>query len=171
MRTWLLIALLGLSACAKAPEDDEGAASRSQVLTVDLTSEPYRLQALRWVKDVREAHLVADRFAEEGDVEAALTLLKTTLERQAPMSVGSWYRSTMRRDLYGHAARLALALQRNDEASRLIEAGLAIEEPGDDPFHTQLLFLAVQLAQAENDPQAEAKALQDVRAALQPALD
>lgn len=171
MNRWFLIAVLALSACAKAPDDDESAAARSQVLTIDLTSEAYRLQALRWVKDVRQAHLDADRLAAAGDGAAALARLKTVIEQQAPISVGAWHRSTMRRDLYGHAARLALALKRNDEASRLLDAGLAIEERGDDPFYTQLLFLAVELAQAKNDPRAEATARQELRAALESALD
>jgi hypothetical protein len=173
MKPWFLIALLALCACAKAPDEDkdQAAGSRQQVLTIDLTSEPYRLQAVRWIRDVRQAHLEADRLAEAGEGEAALALLKTTLDQQPPIGVGFGHRQTMRRDLYGHAARLALALKRNDEASRSIAAGLAIDESGDDPFHTQLLFLAVELAQAQKDPRAEAAAQQALRAALASALE
>jgi hypothetical protein len=162
-----LIALLVLGACAKAPSEDKAVSPREQTLTVDLTAPVVRQQARGWVADVRQAHVEADRLERTGDVQAGLALLNGTLERQVPIGVESWHKITMRRDLYGHAARLALALKRNDEASRLIAAGLAVGEPADDPMHTQLLILAIELAQVSGDPEAEANARRQARAALE----
>jgi hypothetical protein len=164
---WLLSALFVLGACAKAPREDEALTQREQVLTADLTAPALRQQALGWVADVRQAHLEADRLERMGEIQAALALLNRTLERQVPIGVGSWHKSTARRDLYGHAARLALALKLSDEASRLIEAGLAVGERADDPLHTKLLILAIDLAQASDDPEAVAKARREARAALE----
>jgi len=113
---------------------------------------------------VGAAHANADGALTAEAREAALTSLQTLASGPAHGALSAQDSAKVRRDLYAHAARVALDLERFEVASRLIQQGLALE--GSDPFRTQLLLLDVETQRALRDTAAEAAAVRAARNAL-----
>jgi len=148
----MVLVLLFSHACARAPEAEPS----------ELRVEHERAGA--WVDKLRAAHANADTATTAEARADALHQLRTLAAQAAPASVAADDAASMRRDLYGRAARLALTLGRAPDARELIERGLSLE--GRDPFHTQLLVLAVETHRALGDEAAAREAERAARAAL-----
>lgn len=142
----LLVMVFLLQACAQAPREEPS----------QLTPPP----ATEWLSKLRAAHSAADTASSTEARTSALEVLRALADEAAPSAVSSGDAAAMRRDLYGRAARLALALDRPVDAKGLIEAGLLLD--GRDPFRSQLLVLSVETQRALGD---EAAALEAERLA------
>lgn len=155
MKTWpsALTLILALAACAKAPDARDEPPDR-----------PRPTDAGAWLASVGAAHANADGALTPEAREAALTSLRTLAAGAAHGALSAQEGAKVRRDLYAHAARVALDLGRFEAASTLIQQGLALE--GSDPFRTQLLLLDVETQRARHDTAAEAAALRAARDAL-----
>jgi hypothetical protein len=105
-----------------------------------------RVSAGAWLGKLRAAHATADTASGAEAQSRALDELSALAGQAAPVGVAAADAAAMRRDLYGRAARLALALERFTDADALLARGLALE--GRDPFRTQLLLLTVEAQRA-----------------------
>jgi len=155
MKTLLsaLTLIIALAACAKAPDAHDEPPNSQQSAT-----------AGAWLASVGAAHAKADGALTPEAREAALTSLQTLAAGTAHRALSAQDGAKVRRDLYAHAARVALDLERFEVARALIQQGLALE--GSDPFRTQLLLLDVETQRALHDTAAEAAALGAARRAL-----
>lgn len=151
MRALAIIAIVLLAACAKAPDggDDTPAV---------------RHRAGAWLAHVREAHAAADAADTPPLRQQALAALRMLASGAAPQALPPAETDSVRRDLYAHAAQLALELRYFQLAEELASEGLSLE--GSDPFRIQLLIVAAQAYHALGHAQAEAKALQLAREEL-----
>lgn len=153
MRALVLVVLL-LGACAQAPRDEPS----GPVVT--------HVSARAWLDNVRGVHEAADSATTAEARAIALDGLRMLADRAVPDGVPAADAASMRRDLYGRAARLALLLERFTDAEALIERGLDIEDTGRDPFHTQLLLLSVETQRALGNEAAAREAERRARAEL-----
>lgn len=149
----VLTLILALAACAKAPDPRD-----------ESPDGPQSTSARAFLASVGAAHAKADRALTDQAREAALTSLKTLAVGTAHGALSAQDSAKVRRDLYAHAARVALDLERFEAASALIQQGLALE--GNDPFRTQLLLLDVETQRALHDTAAEAAAVRAAQEAL-----
>lgn len=162
--SWTALLLLIAAGCAQAPhEPEEEQAVRHSVSDQAQAPAPENA-ASAWLADVRAAHGVADGARERAEKAAALATLRTAIAQPIPLAVAQDDATRVRRDLYTHAAQLALDLELAADADALIRDGLAL--PGSDPFRAQLLLLAVEVRRAQHDTDGEAKALQAARTEL-----
>jgi hypothetical protein len=148
-----LALFVALAACAKAPDE------RDEPPTTQKST-----NAGPWLASVGAAHANADGALTAEAREAALTSLQTLASGPAHGALSVQESAKVRRDLYAHAARVALDLERFEAASTLIQQGLALE--GSDPFRTQLLLLDVETQRALRDTAAETAAVRAARNAL-----
>jgi hypothetical protein len=142
----MVLACGALAACARS-EPEPSVAS----VTVAQTETARFLIAVEAQHRQASGRLGLDRLLALADQTAAHGLSAAEL-------------AAVRRDLYGHAARIALELQAHAEAHALIQKGLALE--GNDPFRVQLHVLAADLSVAQANDEAKADALSAARAAL-----
>jgi hypothetical protein len=139
-----------LVACAQAREVEPRA---------EPSAVPQQTQASRFLMEVQSTH----RFAQAD--AAGVELLRVLADRTDPHGLTPEDFAAVRRDLYLHAAALAIQLHALDDASAILQAGLAVE--GHDPFRVQLHLRAGEVARMQDDKAASARAFEAASAELE----
>jgi len=116
-----------------------------------------------FVARARLAHEAAEGATSAPSVERAVSDL-VALAGQANEHLGPDDAAAVARDLYGHAAKLAMSLAQLERAGELITRGLSL--PGRDPFRVQLWLLEVERSRLLHDAPAEARSITEARGEL-----
>lgn len=119
----------------------------------DTTDPGARGSAASWVREVREAHVLADAAEAQGDLDAARATLAQASELSPPAEVAPTHARAVRQDLYFRLAALAARQGEARMARDTATAGLALGR-GDDVLTANLLIVRGEAHEALGDARA-----------------
>lgn len=119
----------------------------------DTTDPGARGSAASWVREVREAHVLADAAEAQGDLDAARATLAQASELSPPAEVAPTHARAVRQDLYFRLAALAARQGEVRVARDTATAGLALGR-GDDVLTANLLIVRGEAHEALGDARA-----------------
>ncbi|MCA9533082.1 MAG: hypothetical protein KC593_05365 [Myxococcales bacterium] len=119
----------------------------------DATDSAARGSAASWVREVREAHVLADAAEAQGDLDAARATLTQASELSPPAEVAPTHARAVRQDLYFRLAALAARQGEARVARDTATAGLALGR-GDDVLTANLLIVRGEAHEALGDARA-----------------